>query len=291
MSQQAATASPAEPDREVYNYQVIRQFTVMTLFWGIAGMMAGVFIALELAYPRSMYALTHSLPYFNFSRFRPVHTSIVIFGFGGSALFATSYYVVQRTCQARLFSDGLASFTFWGWQALILASVIGYPLGMTQSREYAEMVWPVDVGIAVVWAAYLMVFIGTVMRRRQPHIYVANWFYLAFILAVLLLHVFNNLQVPVAWDSWQSYSLFSGVQDAMTQWWYGHNVVGFILTAGFLGMMYYFVPKQAGRPVYSYRLSIIHFWALVFLYMWVGGHHLHWTSLPDWVSTLAATFS
>ncbi|MFA9459338.1 cytochrome-c oxidase, cbb3-type subunit I [Thiohalorhabdus methylotrophus] len=287
---QAATAGQTSVQEE-YNYHVIRQFTVMTLVWGIVGMFVGVFIALELAYPELMYALTGSSEYLNFNRLRPVHTSGVIFAFGGSALFATSYYVVQRTCQARLFSDRLASFTFWGWQAIIVLSVISYVTGYTQSREYAEMPWPVDILIALVWVAYFAVFIGTIMKRRQPHIYVANWFYMAFIVATALLHIFNNLQVPVAWNSMESYSVFAGVQDAMTQWWYGHNAVGFYLTAAFLGMMYYFVPKQAGRPVYSYRLSIIHFWALIFLYMWAGPHHLHWTSLPDWVSTLGATFS
>jgi cytochrome c oxidase cbb3-type subunit 1 len=291
MAQAQAAAAGQEGVREEYNYHVIRQFTVMTLVWGIVGMFMGVFIALELAYPEIMYALTGSSEFLNFSRLRPVHTSGVIFAFGGSALFATSYYVVQRTSQARLFSDGLASFTFWGWQVAIVATVISYVLGYTQSREYAEMPWAVDILIFFVWVAYLAVFLGTIMKRKQPHIYVANWFYLAFILATALLHTFNNLQVPIAWNSMWSYSVFSGVQDAMTQWWYGHNAVGFYLTAAFLGMMYYFVPKQAGRPVYSYRLSIIHFWALIFLYMWVGSHHLHWTSLPDWVSTLGATFS
>ncbi|HKJ71214.1 MAG TPA: cytochrome-c oxidase, cbb3-type subunit I, partial [Gammaproteobacteria bacterium] len=291
MAQAQAAAAGQTGVHEEYNYKVIRQFTVMTLVWGIVGMFMGVFIALELAYPELMYSLTGSSEFLTFSRLRPVHTSGVIFAFGGSALFATSYYVVQRTCQARLFSDGLAKFTFWGWQAIIVLAVISYVAGYTQSREYAEMPWPVDILIAVVWIAYLVVFLGTIMKRKQPHIYVANWFYLAFILATALLHIFNNLQMPIAWNSMWSYSLFSGVQDAMTQWWYGHNAVGFFLTAAFLGMMYYFVPKQAGRPVYSYRLSIIHFWALIFLYMWAGPHHLHWTSLPDWVSTLGATFS
>ncbi|MBZ0092378.1 MAG: cytochrome-c oxidase, cbb3-type subunit I, partial [Sulfuricellaceae bacterium] len=199
--------------------------------------------------------------------------------------------VVQRTCQARLFATGLASFTFWGWQAIIVLAAISYAMGYSQGREYAEMEWPIDILITVVWVAYLIVYVGTIMKRKQPHIYVANWFYMVFILAVALLHVFNNLAVPVSLFSMKSYSLFSGVQDAMIQWWYGHNAVGFFLTAAFLGMMYYFVPKQAGRPIYSYRLSIVHFWALSFMYMWAGGRHLHWTALPDWVSTLAATFS
>ena len=287
---QAAAASQAGVHEE-YNYRVVRQFAVMTLIWGVVGMLVGLIIALELAYPELMYALTGSSEYLNFNRLRPVHTSGVVFAFGGSALFATSYYVVQRTCQARLFGDTLAAFTFWGWQVIIVLAVLAYVTGYTQSREYAEMPWPVDILITLVWVAYFVVFVGTIMKRKQPHIYVANWFYLSFIVATALLHIFNNLQVPVSLLSLESYPVFSGVQDAMTQWWYGHNAVGFFLTAAFLGMMYYFVPKQAGRPVYSYRLSIIHFWALIFLYMWAGSHHLHWTSLPDWVSTLGATFS
>ncbi|MDV3239259.1 MAG: cytochrome-c oxidase, cbb3-type subunit I [Gammaproteobacteria bacterium] len=270
-----------------YNYAVIRKFAIMALVWGVLGMAAGLYAALELAYP----LLNMGIPEITFGRLRPVHTTLVIFGFGGSALFATSYYVVQRTCQTRLFSDGLSNFTFWGWQAAIALGAISYLLGYTQSREYAEFEWPIDLLITAVWVAYFWVYAQTLRRRSQPHIYVANWFYMAFILATAILHIFNNLAVPVGMFTLKSYSLFSGVQDAMTQWWYGHNAVGFFLTAAFLGMMYYFVPKQAGRPVYSYRLSIIHFWALIFLYMWVGAHHLHWTALPDWTSTLAATFS
>ncbi|TSA48993.1 MAG: cytochrome-c oxidase, cbb3-type subunit I [Nitrosomonadales bacterium] len=280
-----ATASAAA--NEQYNYDIVRKFTIMTLVWGAVGMLVGVFIASELAWP----FLNFDIPYITFGRLRPVHTGAVIFGFGGSALFATSYYIVQRTCQTRLFGTGLANFTFWGWQAVIVLATLGDVLGYSQGREYAEMEWPVDLLIEVVWVAYMVVFIGTLMRRKQPHIYVANWFYLAFILATALLHTFNNLAVPISLFSLKSYSLFAGAQDAMTQWWYGHNAVGFFLTAAFLGMMYYFVPKQAGRPVYSYRLSIVHFWALIFLYMWAGAHHLHWTAIPDWTSTLAATFS
>ncbi|MFA7095623.1 MAG: cytochrome-c oxidase, cbb3-type subunit I [Gammaproteobacteria bacterium] len=271
-----------------YNYDVIRKFTIMTLVWAVAGMGFGLFAALQLAFPE----LNFGIPELTFGRIRPVHTTLVIFGFGGSVLFATSYYVVQRTCQTRLGGgDFLANFTFWGWQAAILLGILSYILGHTQSREYAEFEWPIDLLIAVVWVAYLWVYVATLRRRSQPHIYVANWFYLAFIIATALLHIFNNLAVPVSFFGMKSYSLFAGVQDAMTQWWYGHNAVGFFLTAAFLGMMYYFVPKQANRPVYSYKLSIIHFWALIFLYMWAGPHHLHWTALPDWTSTLAATFS
>jgi len=272
---------------EQYNFDIVKKFSIMTMVWGVIAMAAGVYIASELAWP----FLNFDIPYITFGRLRPVHTTSAIFGFGGSALFATSYYIVQRTCQARLSSDGMASFTFWGWQAIIVLADISYMLGHTQSREYAEMEWPIDILIEIVWVTYLALFVSTIMRRKQPHIYVANWFFLAFILATALLHTFNNLAVPVSLFSMKSYSLFSGVQDAMTEWWYGHNSVGFFLTAAFLGMMYYFVPKQAGRPIYSYRLSIVHFWALSFLYMWVGAHHLHWTALPDWTSTLAATFS
>lgn len=280
-------ATTSVTNNEQYNYDIIRKFTIMTLVWGAVGMLVGVYIASELAFPW----LNFDIPYITFGRLRPVHTGAVIFGFGGSALFATSYYVVQRTCQARLFGGNLANFTFWGWQAVIVFAALGDVLGHTQGREYAEMEWPIDLLIEVVWVAYLVIFVGTLMKRKEPHIYVANWFYLAFILATALLHTFNNLAVPVSLFSMKSYSLFSGAQDAMTQWWYGHNAVGFFLTAAFLGMMYYFVPKQAGRPVYSYRLSVLHFWALIFLYMWAGAHHLHWTAIPDWTSTLAATFS
>ena len=272
---------------EQYDYDVIKKFSVMTIVWAVVGMSVGVYIASQLAWP----FLNFDSPYISFGRFRPVHTGAVIFGFGGSALFATSYYVVQRTCQTRLFAPGLATFTFWGWQAIIVLAALSYVLGYSQGREYAEMEWPIDLLILVVWVSYMIVFIGTLMNRKQPHIYVANWFYLAFILVTAVLHTFNNLAVPVDLFSMKSYSLFSGARDAMTQWWYGHNAVGFFLTAAFLGMMYYFVPKHAGRPIYSYRLSIVHFWALSFMYMWVGTHHLHWTALPDWASTLGATFS
>ncbi|MFV1982325.1 MAG: cytochrome-c oxidase, cbb3-type subunit I [Thiohalomonadales bacterium] len=279
----AASGRPVEQ----YNYDIIKLFTIMSIVWGVIGMSVGVYIASELTWP----FLNFDNPYITFGRLRPVHTTLVIFGFGGSALFATSYYVVQRTCQVRLVHDGLAKFTFWGWQIAVTLAALSYMAGYTQAREYAEMVWPIDILITVTWVAYLTLYVLTLRKRTQPHIYVANWFFIAFILATAILHIFNNMEVPVGLFSLKSYSLHSGVQDAMTQWWYGHNAVGFFLTAAFLGMMYYFVPKQAGRPVYSYRLSIIHFWALSFLYMWVGAHHLHWTALPDWTSTLAATFS
>ncbi len=257
----------------------------MVVVWGIVGMLVGVVIAAQLIWP----ALNFDLPFLTYSRLRPLHTNAVIFAFGGSALFATSYYVVQRTCHTRLAFGKLAAFTFWGWQTIILLAAITLPLGITQSKEYAELEWPIDLLIAVVWVAYAIVFFGTVAKRRVKHIYVANWFYGAFIITVAVLHIFNNLSVPVTLT--KSYMIYTGVVDAMMQWWYGHNAVGFFLTAGFLGMMYYFVPKQAGRPVYSYRLSVVHFWSLIAVYMWAGPHHLHYTSLPDWAQTLGMVFS
>ena len=268
-----------------YNYKVVRQFAIMTVIWGIVGMLVGVFIAAQLAWP----VLNFDIPYLTYSRLRPLHTNAVIFAFGGSALFATSYYVVQRTCATRLFSDRLAAFTFWGWQLVIVLAAITLPLGITQSKEYAELEWPIDILIAVVWIAYAIVFFGTLAKRKTPHIYVANWFYAAFIITVALLHIGNAMVIPVSLT--KSYSVYAGVQDAMVQWWYGHNAVGFFLTAGFLGIMYYFVPKQAGRPVYSYRLSVVHFWALIFTYVWAGPHHLHYTALPDWTQSLGMVMS
>jgi len=268
-----------------YTDKVVRQFAVMTVVWGIVGMAVGVLIAAQLMWP----ALNFDLPWLTFSRIRPLHTNAVIFAFGGCALFATSYYVVQRTCHVPLFLPKLASFTFWGWQTVILAAAITLPLGITTSKEYAELEWPIDILIAVVWVAYAVVFFGTIVVRRVKHIYVANWFYGAFIITVAILHIVNSLAIPV--DGTKSYSLYSGVVDGMVQWWYGHNAVGFFLTAGFLGMMYYFVPKQAGRPVFSYRLSIVHFWALISIYMWAGPHHLHYTTLPDWAQSLGMVFS
>ena len=268
-----------------YNYKVVRQFAIMTVVWGIVGMLVGVVIAAQLVWP----ALNTDLPWFTFGRLRPLHTNAVIFAFGGSALFATSYYVVQRTCQTRLFSDGLAAFTFWGWTLIILLAAISFPLGITTSKEYAELEWPIDILITLVWVAYAVVFFGTIMKRRVKHIYVANWFYGAFILTIAVLHVVNSAELPVSLT--KSYSVYAGTIDAMVQWWYGHNAVGFFLTAGFLGMMYYFVPKQANRPIYSYRLSVVHFWALISTYMWAGPHHLHYTALPDWTQSLGMVFS
>jgi cytochrome c oxidase cbb3-type subunit 1 len=268
-----------------YNYKVVRQFAVMTVVWGVVGMLVGVVIAAQLLWP----ALNFDVPWLSYGRLRPLHTNAVIFAFGGSALFATSYYVAQRTCHARLFSDALAAFTFWGWQLVIVLAAVTLPLGITTSKEYAELEWPIDILIALVWVAYAVVFFGTLARRRVAHIYVANWFFGAFIITVAVLHIVNSAAVPATF--WKSYSVYAGAQDAMVQWWYGHNAVGFFLTAGFLGMMYYFIPKQAGRPVYSYRLSVVHFWALIFTYMWAGPHHLHYTALPDWAQSLGMLFS
>jgi cytochrome c oxidase cbb3-type subunit 1 len=258
-----------------YNDRVVRQFTIMTVVWGVVGMLVGVIIAAQLVWP----ALNFDVSWLSYGRLRPLHTNAVIFAFGGSALFATSYYVVQRTCHVRLFADGLAAFTFWGWQVVIVLAAITLPLGLTQGKEYAE----------AVWVAYAVVFFGTVALRKVSHIYVANWFYGAFILTIAVLHIVNSLALPTG--LLHSYPAYSGVVDAMVQWWYGHNAVGFFLTAGFLGMMYYFVPKQAGRPVYSYRLSVVHFWALISIYMWAGPHHLHYTTLPDWAQSLGMVFS
>ena len=270
---------------QTYNDRVVRQFAVMTVAWGIVGMLVGVIIAAQLIWPD----LTYGIEWLSYGRLRPLHTNAVIFAFGGSALFATSYYVVQRTCQARLFSDTLSAFTFWGWQVVIVGAAITLPLGKTMGKEYAELEWPLALLVALVWVAYAVVFFGTIVMRRIKHIYVANWFYGAFILTIAVLHIVNNISIPAG--MWKSYPVYSGAVDAMVQWWYGHNAVGFFLTAGFLGMMYYFVPRQANRPIYSYRLSIVHFWSLIAIYMWAGPHHLHYTALPDWTQTLGMVFS
>ncbi|TDP84755.1 cytochrome c oxidase cbb3-type subunit 1 [Aquabacterium commune] len=273
-----------------YNDTVVRQFAVAAVVWGVVGMAVGVLIASQLAWPE----LNFGIPWLTYGRLRPLHTNAVIFAFGGCALFATSYHVVQRTCQTRLFAGPLASFTFWGWQLVILLAAISLPLGYTTGKEYAELEWPIDLLITVVWVSYALVFFGTIGIRKVRHIYVANWFYGAFIIAVALLHVVNSAEMPVLASGIlapKSYSVYAGVQDAMVQWWYGHNAVGFFLTAGFLGMMYYYIPKQAGMPVYSYRLSIVHFWALIFTYMWAGPHHLHYTALPDWTQSVGMVFS
>ena len=276
------TAIPITDDYEV---DIIKLFSIMAVVYGIIGMAIGVFIASQLAWP----ALNFGIPWLTFSHLRPLHTNAVIFAFGGCALFATSYYIVQRTCKTRLFAPYLAWFTFWGWNLVIVGAIITLPLGLTSAKEYAELEWPIDILIAVVWISYAIVFFGTLLKRKTSHIYVANWFFAAFILAIALLHIVNSMAIPLSF--WKSYSLFGGATDAMVQWWYGHNAVGFYLTAAFLGMMYYFVPVQIGRPIYSYRLSIIHFWALIASYMWAGGHHLHYSALPDWAQSLGMVFS
>jgi len=282
MARSAAMAAPAE---SMYSDQAIRLFALAAVLWGVVGMLVGVIIAAQLTWPE----LNFGIPYISYGRLRPLHTNAVIFAFGGCTLFATSYHVVQRTCQTRLFAPKLALFTFIGWQVVILAAAISLPMGYTQGKEYAELEWPIDLLIAVVWVSYAIVFFGTVGTRKIRHIYVANWFFGAFILAVAVLHIVNSAAIPAG--LWKSYSAYSGVQDAMIQWWYGHNAVGFFLTAGFLGIMYYYIPKQAERPVYSYRLSIVHFWALIFTYMWAGPHHLHYTALPDWAQSIGMIFS
>ncbi|WP_237067442.1 cytochrome-c oxidase, cbb3-type subunit I [Microbulbifer guangxiensis] len=282
MTTTVAKTGPA-PD---YDYNIVRQFTVMSVVWGVFGMAMGVLIAAQLAWPQLNDFFQ---PFSHFGRLRPLHTNAVIFAFGGSVLFATSYYVVQRTCQTRLWGGWLVPFTFWGWQLVIVLAAITLPMGLTSAKEYAELEWPIDILIALIWVAYAMVFFGTIAKRRTSHIYVANWFFGAYIITIACLHIVNNLAVPAA--AWKSYSYFAGTADAMIQWWYGHNAVGFFLTAAFLGIMYYFVPKQAGRPVYSYQLSIVHFWALISIYVWAGGHHLHYSALPDWTQSLAMIMS
>jgi cytochrome c oxidase cbb3-type subunit I len=282
-----STAAPARA-LEVYNEDVVRKFVVMSIFWSVVAFAAGTYIAFQLAFP----VLNLGLEYTTFGRLRPLHTSAAIFAFGGSMLIGTSFQVVQRTCRTPLFGGrALADFVFWGYQFFIVMAALSYVLGYSQSKEYAEPEWFIDLWLTLVWVVYLVIFLGTLLKRKEPHIYVANWFYLAFIVTIAMLHIGNNLAIPVSFFGAKSYSLFAGVQDALIQWWYGHNAVGFFLTAGFLAMMYYYIPKRAERPVYSYRLSIIHFWALIFLYIWAGPHHLHYTALPDWAQTLGMAFS
>ncbi len=277
----------ASPSGVFYNNDIVKYGVIASAFWGIAGFLIGDILAWQLAFP----VLNLDLPWTNFGRLRPLHTSAVIFAFGGNVLIATSFYVVQRTCKARLAGEIAPWFVFWGYQLFIVLAATGYLLGITQSKEYAEPEWYVDIWLTIVWVTYLLVFLGTLWRRKEPHIYVANWFYLAFIVTVAMLHLINNATVPISFVEPKSYTIFAGVQDALIQWWYGHNAVGFFLTAGFLAIMYYFVPKRAERPIYSYRLSIVHFWSLIFLYIWAGPHHLHYTALPDWAQTLGMTFS
>jgi cytochrome c oxidase cbb3-type subunit 1 len=285
MSDVALAMHRPAPD---YNDAVTKKFLIAAVFWAIVAFLVGVYLATELACPQFNLGLS----FINFGRLRPVHTSAAIFAFGGSALFGTSFHVVQRTCRARLFGgEALANFVFWGYQFFIVMAALSYVMGYSQSQEYAEPEWHIDLWLTIVWVAYAVIFIGTLMKREEPHIYVANWFYLAFILTIAVLHIGNNIDIPISVFSAKSYPVASGVQNAMIQWWYGHNAVGFFLTAGFLGMMYYFIPKAANRPIYSYRLSVVHFWSLVFLYIWAGPHHLHWTALPDWTQTLGMAFS
>jgi cytochrome c oxidase cbb3-type subunit I len=284
--QTSATAERTS-DGIIYFDGPIKVATLAALFWGFAGFLIGDVLAWQLAIP----ALNFDLPWISFGRLRPLHTSAVIFAFGGNVLMATSFYVVQRTCHARLAGRWSPWFVIWGYQLFIAIAGTGYLLGVTQGKEYAEPEWYADLWLTIVWVVYLLVFLGTLIRRKEPHIYVANWFYLAFIVTVAMLHLVNNATIPVSLVGSKSYIVYAGVQDAMTQWWYGHNAVGFFLTAGFLGIMYYFIPKRVERPVYSYRLSIVHFWTLIFLYIWAGPHHLHYTALPEWAQTLGMAFS
>ena len=269
-----------------YNDEIVKKFTIASIFWLVAGLAAGLLIAFQMVFPSLNFE-----PLLTFGRLRPLHTSAVVFAFGGNVLFATSYFVVQRTCQTRLSGDGWANFTFWGYQAFILMAGLGYLFGVTQGKEYAEPEWYADLWLTIVWVIYLIIYLVTLTKRKEPHIYVANWFFLAFIVTVAVLHLVNGVSIPVSLFGAKSYPLWGGVQSAMIQWWYGHNAVGFFLTAGFLGIVYYFIPKRANRPIYSYRLSILHFWSLIFLYIWAGPHHLHYTALPDWAQTLGMTFS
>ena len=271
-----------------YNDEVIKKFTIAAMFWAIVAFSLGIYIATELCWPDFSFGLS----FLNFGRLRPVHTSAAVFSFGGNALFASSFFVVQRTCRARLAGpDALHDFIFWGYQFFIVMAASSYLLGFSRGQEYSEPEWHITLWLVLVWVLYIGVFIGTLMKRVEPHIYVANWFFLAFMLTVAVLVLVNNAAVPISPFAAKSYVVYSGVQNAMVQWWYGHNAVGFFLTAGFLGIMYYFIPKQANRPIYSYRLSVVHFWSLIFLYIWAGPHHLHYTSLPDWTQTLGMAFS
>ncbi len=272
-------------DDKTYNFDVVRAFTICAVVYLVVGTLIGVYIASELAWP----VLNFDIPYITFGRLRPLHTNVVIFAFGGCTLMATAFYIVQRTCHVRLWSDKMAWFTFWGWNLIMVLAVITLPLGMTSGKEYAELEWWIDIMIAVVWLSYMFNFIMTLAIRKTSHIYVANWFFLGMMIMITYLHVGNSLAIPV--DFTKSYSMFPGVQDAMIQWWYGHNAVGYFLTAGFLGIMYYFIPKQSGLPIFSYRLSVLHFWALMFGYAWLGAHHLQYTALPDWTGSLGAAVS
>lgn len=285
---EAETVSEQDAVIEQFSYddKIVRMFSIATLIWGAVAFLLGIIIALQLAFP----ALSLGLDFLTFGRLRPLHTNAAIFAFAGNSIFAAIYYSTQRLCKARMWSDTLSQLHFWGWQAIIVSAAITLPLGITQSKEYAELEWPIDLAIAVVWAGFFGVnFMMTLVKRRERHLYVALWFYIATIVTVAILHIFNNLVVPVG--LFKSYSIYAGVQDALMQWWYGHNAVAFFLTTPFLGLMYYFLPKAADRPVFSYKLSILHFWSLVFIYIWAGPHHLHYTAIPEWASTLGMLFS
>jgi cytochrome c oxidase cbb3-type subunit I/II len=281
----APRASAATLDRFSYDDDIVRKFLFATLIWGVVGMLVGLLIALQLAHP----VFNFNIEWLSFGRLRPLHTNAVIFAFAGNAFFTGCYYSTQRLLKARMFSDGMSRFHFWGWQAIIVSAALTLPLGFTQAKEYAELEWPIDIAIAVVWVVFAVNFFGTLLKRRERHLYVALWFYIASIVTVAILHIFNNLSVPAGFL--KSYSIYAGVQDAFMQWWYGHNAVAFFLTTPFLGLMYYFMPKAAEGPVFSYKLSILHFWSLVFMYIWAGPHHLHYTALPEWASTVGMLFS
>jgi len=272
-------------DQFSYDDDIVRKFMTVTFIWGLVGMLVGLLIALQLANP----AFNFGVPWLSFGRLRPLHTNAVIFAFAGNAFFTGCYYSTQRLLKTRMFSDTMSRIHFWGWQLIIVAAALTLPLGFTQAKEYAELEWPIDIAIAVVWVIFAINFFGTLIKRRERHIYVAIWFYIASIVTVAILHIFNNLSIPAG--MFKSYSIYAGAQDAFMQWWYGHNAVAFFLTTPFLGLMYYFMPKAAEGPVFSYRLSILHFWSLVFLYIWAGPHHLHYTALPEWASTLGMAFS
>jgi len=287
----ATTVSGGNPEPKgkvesfAYDNSIVRMFSIATMAWGIVGMLVGLIVAIKLPWPDFL----GEMPILSYGRLRPLHTNAVIFAFGGNAIFVGVYYSLQRLCKARMFSDMLSKIHFWGWQTIIVSAALTLPLGITTSKEYAELEWPIDIAIALVWVVFGWNMMGTIFKRREKHMYVAIWFYIATFLTVALLHIVNSLALPVSFL--KSYSMYAGVQDALVQWWYGHNAVAFFLTTPFLGMMYYFVPKAAERPVFSYRLSIVHFWALVFLYIWAGPHHLLYTALPDWAQSLGAVFS
>ncbi|MCX7878568.1 MAG: cbb3-type cytochrome c oxidase subunit I, partial [Ignavibacteria bacterium] len=272
---------------EKFNYdnQIVRNFAIATLVWGVVGMLVGLILAFQIYLP----SLNLGIPYVTFGRIRPLHTNAVIFAFVGNAMFMGVYYSLQRLCKARMFSDTLSKIHFWGWQLIILCAAVTLPLGITTSKEYAELEWPVDILITIVWVVFAINMFGTIIRRREKHMYVAIWFYIATVVTVAVLHIVNSIEIPVT--LFKSYSIYAGVQDALVQWWYAHNAVAFFLTTPYLGLMYYFLPKAAERPVYSYRLSIVHFWSLIFIYIWAGPHHLLYTALPDWAQSLGTGFS